>query len=167
MPGHGDVDPEALHHHMQNVVEPCRIQKNIIECGGSLPRSSGDASALEMICSSSSLAGWCHVPTDFVEHHVIHITIFHYVCCYVLYYIGSPALVDVILDQCPNLHYFFVDDLSGEQMRKLPMKAPNLQYFRLRNHITDYYSENSRTIAPTIDDLLSGKFAKFTSIMRP
>uniref|UniRef100_A0A915HTV4 Uncharacterized protein n=1 Tax=Romanomermis culicivorax TaxID=13658 RepID=A0A915HTV4_ROMCU len=48
---------------------------------------------------------------------------------------GSPASIELILHQCPNLRYFSVDVLNGEQMRKLPLKAPNLQYLQLRNNI--------------------------------
>uniref|UniRef100_A0A915I8P1 Uncharacterized protein n=1 Tax=Romanomermis culicivorax TaxID=13658 RepID=A0A915I8P1_ROMCU len=38
---------------------------------------------------------------------------------------------DLILDQCPNLRYFCVNFLNAAQIRKLPIKAPNLQRFLL------------------------------------
>uniref|UniRef100_A0A915IA45 Uncharacterized protein n=1 Tax=Romanomermis culicivorax TaxID=13658 RepID=A0A915IA45_ROMCU len=59
---------------------------------------------------------------------------------------ASPASLDLILDQCPNLHYFRVDRLNGQEIRKLPLKVPKLEYFQLCYHI-------SKTIPVTVDDL--------------
>uniref|UniRef100_A0A915KGL9 Uncharacterized protein n=1 Tax=Romanomermis culicivorax TaxID=13658 RepID=A0A915KGL9_ROMCU len=43
---------------------------------------------------------------------------------------SSPALFDLILNQCPNLRYFSVDFMNSKLMRKLALKAPNLQYLQ-------------------------------------
>uniref|UniRef100_A0A915JJK1 Uncharacterized protein n=1 Tax=Romanomermis culicivorax TaxID=13658 RepID=A0A915JJK1_ROMCU len=58
---------------------------------------------------------------------------------------AAPGWFDLILDRCPNLRYFSVDNLNGEQMRKLPLKTPNLQYLKLC-YMTSYSD-------PIIDDL--------------
>uniref|UniRef100_A0A915KYW3 Uncharacterized protein n=1 Tax=Romanomermis culicivorax TaxID=13658 RepID=A0A915KYW3_ROMCU len=50
---------------------------------------------------------------------------------------ASPGSFDLIWDQCPNLRYFSVDILNAEQIRKLPLKAPNLQYFLIRLYNSD------------------------------
>uniref|UniRef100_A0A915HUV8 Uncharacterized protein n=1 Tax=Romanomermis culicivorax TaxID=13658 RepID=A0A915HUV8_ROMCU len=63
---------------------------------------------------------------------------------------ASPASVDLIWGQCPNLRYFSVDFLNGEQMQKLPLNAPNLQYLRLSYMIGN---NSSRIIWSNIDDL--------------
>uniref|UniRef100_A0A915JRX9 Uncharacterized protein n=1 Tax=Romanomermis culicivorax TaxID=13658 RepID=A0A915JRX9_ROMCU len=69
--------------------------------------SGKDAAAFKIISFNSSLEG-------------VHLYLNEY---------SSPASFDLILDQCPNLRYFSVDILNAEQIRKLPLRAPNRQYF--------------------------------------
>uniref|UniRef100_A0A915L7I4 F-box domain-containing protein n=1 Tax=Romanomermis culicivorax TaxID=13658 RepID=A0A915L7I4_ROMCU len=90
--------------------------------------SDQNAASLKMIHSSSSLQGldlYCNA-------------------------MMSPSATDLILDQCPNLRFFSVSFLNGEQMRKLPIRAPKLEYLRLCNIIPFPFMQNP---SPIIDDL--------------
>uniref|UniRef100_A0A915KY75 EGF-like domain-containing protein n=1 Tax=Romanomermis culicivorax TaxID=13658 RepID=A0A915KY75_ROMCU len=75
-----------------------------------------DAAALKMIRSSCSLEGLDLYDTE----------------------VGSAESFDLILDQCPSLRYLSVNFRSGEQVRKLPLKAPNPQYLRLSYETINY-----------------------------
>uniref|UniRef100_A0A915IWJ0 Uncharacterized protein n=1 Tax=Romanomermis culicivorax TaxID=13658 RepID=A0A915IWJ0_ROMCU len=88
-----------------------------------------DVAASKLICSSS-LEG-----IDLYNSHI-----------------GCSASFDSILDQCPNLRYFSIDALNGEVMRKLPLKAPKLQYLRLRDCLA--VSLSYGTISPIVNDLI-------------
>uniref|UniRef100_A0A915LEN7 Uncharacterized protein n=1 Tax=Romanomermis culicivorax TaxID=13658 RepID=A0A915LEN7_ROMCU len=62
----------------------------------------------------------------------------------------SPAAFEFILDQCPNLRFVCVDFLhDDEKMRKLPLKAPKLQYLQLRDR---FISRSRRMI--DVDNLI-------------
>uniref|UniRef100_A0A915K2A3 Uncharacterized protein n=1 Tax=Romanomermis culicivorax TaxID=13658 RepID=A0A915K2A3_ROMCU len=56
-----------------------------------------------------------------------------------------PESLDSTFGLCPNLRFFSVNLLNGEQMRELAWIAPNLQHFRLRV---------KQATTPILDDLI-------------